>query len=1230
MPRRDPEDDDSDDGGRSSLLNGGSTGTAHDGLSGARWPWVVLGVFLGLLAVLFVPANGGSTLPAAPAGAGGVTAAQTSCGAVPLPPPPLVRRRLDGTVKNVLVTGGAGFIASHFALALLDRKGFNVTVVDDLSRGSIETILRLQTLAEAAGEPLQFVRLDVNEEHKMYDLLKRHSIDMVVHFSGNAYVGESMVHPEDYYQNITASTVAITRAMNRAGVQKLIFSSSCATFGAPETFPITEASPQRPTNPYGQAKLQAEQAIVAFLKAQERQARPFSASLLRYFNVIGADPQGRLGPHLLHPAMHKYPRILDATYDVALGLRPELQVTGSDFPTKDGSAQRDYIHVTDLVDAHVQLMFALRDNELLFYNVGNGQPYTVLEIVEVAKRVSGKKIPVKMSPRRPGDPPILYTDPKKIKYEIGWSPKYADIESMIRHGWDWRVKNYGVPPAPSIDPLQHNKISFTAENDAVPRLKDNPRIVIVGAGPTGLCGAWRLHELGYTNWELVEGTDDPAGLACTIKDEKDFMWDIGVHCLFSHFGFFDALLDDMLPPKDWLYHQRYSPARMRDTWVGYPVQANVWRLPEKEVQTILTDLAKKDGTPEGPPPRNFNEFLVQKFGQALTDTFMAPYNAKVWAHPANEMNHIWVGERVAAIKSSAVLSNVINRRDAPKWGPNAQFRYPMNGTGHIWTKIWGELPKARKSLGARVQKVRTKPGRKVLELANGRKVPYDAILSTMPIVNLLRMTPDHPELAELSHGNNGAADKARFKHQTVNLVGVGVWGTSVPPALDGVHWVYFPESDFVFYRVTVLSNFSPEMVAKPYKQWSLLIEVSESKHRHYYDATKGKQWRLQDLAKEPEELKRLVIDGLYRGGMLFRNQTIASTWVKRLEYGYPVPYVERNMHVHAADNALRAHGIWSRGRFGSWKYEVGNQDHSCMLGVDAVDSMLFGGSVLDTKAGPKLVREATFNSPDFVNSMYRKYDRDFDPAALSRAAGRAHTFDAPPRRLKVKERWDWVVPHCDEKDEWLNRVREVMVALPSQPKWLIHGYETCGVAEVKRPMLEMLREGLNHHDRIPHTMSKLPLSGWVKHVVDHYAKLSVGDDAEYVFFTPATLPTTSSVFSSRTLQQAMRQKTDFSVWGSHVIEMPSSLHTEFCARVWVHTPKARKRSCPERVVTMADAVTMVSRRKILNVPLSTWKALLGLVSGPSATPEGEQLIRFGWHLLFGQPPVLSHRAMSRH
>ena len=1152
------EDDDPDD---TTLLNGTSIASPPP----ARWPWVLLGTFLGVVA-LALPSTIASN-PTAATTTVGVT--EATCGAVPSVAPPLVRRRLTAKVRNVLVTGGAGFIASHFVLALIDRKGFNVTLVDNLSRGSIETILRLQAVAEQAREPLTWARLDVNEEHKMAALLARNNIELVVHFSGNAYVGESMLYPEDYYQNITASTISLVRAMNRAGVRRLIFSSSCATFGSPSTFPITESTPQRPTNPYGQAKLQAEQAIVAFLHSRERQKSDFSAALLRYFNVVGADPEGRLGPHLVHKANARFPRILDAVYDVALGVRKELIVTGDQFPTKDGSAQRDYIHVTDLVDAHVQLMFALRDNDLLYYNVGNGQPYTVLEIAEVAQKVTGRAIPVKMAKARPGDPGILYTDPAKIKYEIGWCaaqhkgnacgrrlrlrmhvsrlrdrrPKHASIESMVRHGWEWRASHYGSPPGPSIDPLAYNYVSFTKDNDTAPTLGDNPKIVIVGAGPTGLCAAWRLHELGYTNWQLIEGTAEPAGLACTIRDEAGFGWDIGVHCLFSHFSFFDALLDDLLPPRDWLYHQRYSPAHMRGRWVGYPVQANVWRLPEAEVAGILTDLAQKSARPKPPPPRNFKEFLDAKFGEALTDTFMAPYNAKVWAHPAHEMNHIWVGERVSEIESSKVLSNVINRRDAPKWGPNAQFRYPMNGTGHIWVKVFNELPQAHKTLGARVIAVRTK-GQKALQLADGRKVPFDGLLSTMPIVNLLRMTPDCPELAGLAEGNNGATDHSRFKHQTVNLIGVGVWGTSVPAALDGVHWVYFPESDYVFYRVTVLSNFSPRIVAKPYKQWSLLVEVSESKHRRYFDASKAREWKLQDLAKDVEELRRVVIDGLHRGDMLPRNASIASVWHKRLEYGYPVPYVERNMHVHTADVALRKLGIWSRGRFGSWKYEVGNQDHSCILGVDAVDSMLFGGN----EEG----REATFNSPDYVNGKNRPYDREFDPVALARAARRAHSFQKPPRRLRVLPQWDWVFAHCDEDDAWVDQIRKVMTSLPSDTKWLVHGYEQCGVAEVKRPMLEMLREALNHHDRIPHPAHSLRLSVWVRHIVAHYHKLP-----EYVFFTPTSVPTVSSVFSAQALTQTMQSSRDFGMWGSHVIEMPTSCARAPPAEVSLHSPLTR-------------------------------------------------------------------------
>jgi len=195
----------------------------------------------------------------------------------------------------------------------------------------------------------------------------------------------------------------------------------------------------------GAAKLQAEQAIIAYVKARKREGVAFSAALLRYFNVVGADPRGRIGPHLRHEANKLYPRIVDAAYDVVLGLRPELRVMGSSYPTKDGSAARDYIHVTDLVDAHVKLMAALRGNSLLYYNVGNGMPYTVLEIIKVVERVTGRPLPFTLSQERPGDPPALYSDPAKIKAEIGWEPRYADIEAAAREARRSREASAHLP-----------------------------------------------------------------------------------------------------------------------------------------------------------------------------------------------------------------------------------------------------------------------------------------------------------------------------------------------------------------------------------------------------------------------------------------------------------------------------------------------------------------------------------------------------------------------------------------------------------------------------------------------------------------------------------------------------------------------------------------------------------------------------------------------------------------
>jgi len=287
------------------------------------------------------------------------------------------------------------------------------------------------------------------------------------------------------------------------------------------------------------------------------------------------------------------------------------------------------------------------------------------------------------------------------------------------------------------------------------------------------------------------------------------------------------------------------------------------------------------------------------------------------------------------------------------------------------------------------------------------------------------------------------------------------------------------------------------------------------------------------------------------------------------------------------------------------------------------------GSVVLRGAGSNPVlqagREATFNSPNVVNNAYRKYDFDFDPVALSRAAGRAHTFGRPPRRLSRKPQWDWVLSHCDEPDAWLDQIRVAMVGLPRETKWLVHGYERCGAADVKRPMKEMLREGLNHHDRIPHATKSPPLSAWVRHIIYHYSKLP-----EMVFLAPASVPPSSNVFRSEVISQAVRgSKSDFGIWGSHVIEMPENMRTAYCSKMWQYAAKSRKRGCPERIVSMADAVFMVSRERIHSISPETWKSILKLVDEP-AEAENEQMLLYSWHLLLGQPAVMAHRTLSKH
>ena len=317
------------------------------------------------------------------------------------------------------MTGGAGYIGSHAAKALT-QAGYEVVVCDTLVAGHREAV--------RFGP---FVEGDITDLDAVRQAIRAHGVTAVMHFAAFLDVGESVREPAKYYRNNVTGAVTVLEAMALEGVKAFVFSSTCATYGEPIETPISETHPQRPINSYGESKLAVERALPHF-----ERAHGIHSVALRYFNAAGADPDGEIGEDH-SPEIHIIPRAIEA----ATGGRG-LQVFGDDYPTPDGTCLRDYIHVTDLADAHVKALASIFETRTSrIYNLGTGHPHSVREVIEAVERVTGKPVPWTLGPRRAGDPAVLYAAPDKARRELKWTPRFPELDAIVRTAWDWHQQH---------------------------------------------------------------------------------------------------------------------------------------------------------------------------------------------------------------------------------------------------------------------------------------------------------------------------------------------------------------------------------------------------------------------------------------------------------------------------------------------------------------------------------------------------------------------------------------------------------------------------------------------------------------------------------------------------------------------------------------------------------------------------------------------------------------------
>jgi len=452
------------------------------------------------------------------------------------------------------------------------------------------------------------------------------------------------------------------------------------------------------------------------------------------------------------------------------------------------------------------------------------------------------------------------------------------------------------------------------------------KYLIIGAGPTGLGAGWRLKELNINEFIILEKNSYPGGLAFTLKDPNGFLWDFGGHVLFSHYKYFDDVYEKVMN-KNYYQHLRESYViYSKNEWIPYPFQYNIHHFKNKQLifelvkSAIINPYVKIK-------VKNFHDWILKIFGEKIAEIFMIPYNNKVWAIDPKLMNYHWVGERVATINPELILESAILHKDHISWGPNNKFKFPKYG-GNI--TLWKNIAEKIKSFIKYETEVRKIDIKNKFVLTNkDNKINYQYLINTAPLDLFLKNSNANENIKKMSE---------KLKHSKVNVVGIGL-KQPLPNYLKNKCWFYFPTNDIPIYRATIFSNYSPYNVPDIKKFWSIMTETSESKYKAL-----------------DENFIEKTIKGLIKLGFIKNKNQINHVYHFSKEYAYPTPTLERDFALNKIQPYLEKYNIFSRGRFGGWKYEVSNQDHSFMQGVEVIDRLILKK------------KEITYYQPNFVNS----------------------------------------------------------------------------------------------------------------------------------------------------------------------------------------------------------------------------------------------------------------------